>query len=63
MEKNRHSFGERHGQAKLSVWDVLLVREFCRFFYQYEVAKIFGISRSQVSAIYRRKQWSHVAES
>lgn len=50
--------GERHGMAKLSVVEVLAIREM--EVSSRKVAKAFGISQTMVSKIKRGEAWAHV---
>ena len=60
VKKSRHAFGERNGQAKLNERDVLLIREYCQHFTQREIAKIFGVGKSVIGLISRRKIWTRI---
>ncbi len=61
MQRNRLAKGEQHGQAKLTEKDVLEIRsEYQKGVRQKQLAKQYQINQSQVSAIVRRKRWSHI---
>ena len=51
--------GELHGMAILSRDDVSKIRELYKtgIYYQYDLAKMFGISLSQISKIINKKAW------
>lgn len=50
------SRGERHGAAKLTEADVLAIRSMTGVLRK-EIAAIFGVSRTNINAIMRRKSW------
>jgi len=54
--------GSAHPSVKLSVDQVLAIRKLAaeERLPQTKIAKIFGIRQSHVSAIHRRKFWSHI---
>ena len=54
--------GETHGRAKLTSDDVFKIREAVKFKSQREVAKMFGVSKTQVWRIASRKKWAHLPE-
>lgn len=54
--KNRQVKGERNGQAKITLLDVIAIREDHRF--QRVIAKEYGISQQQVSRIRRAERWA-----
>jgi len=63
VRENRHvdNRGERHGNSKLQPEDIKEILSLRKAGYlQHEIAKRFGISRSQVSNICRGKSWSHI---
>lgn len=60
--RNKSTIGEANGFAKLTSDDVFKIREMVKFKTQKEVARLFLISQSSVSAIVRRKQWAHLPE-
>lgn len=54
--------GEAHGNAKLTAEDVLRIRELYDDggYTQKEIARLFGIARTQVSRIVNGHHWRHV---
>ena len=67
MNKGRHGInpmakGETNGKAKLTSDDVFKIREMVKFKSQAEVARLFLISRANVSIIVSRKSWAHLPE-
>ena len=60
-ERQAHQRGELHPSSKLTDEDVLEIRSAAGF-YQRELAKKYGISRSHISMILHRKRWAHIAE-
>lgn len=52
--------GEKAPWAKLTEDDVRAIRKRCETELQREVAESFGISKSMVGMIVRRKRWAHV---
>lgn len=52
--------GERSPLARLSTLDVRVIRRLRGVLFQKDVAKIFGVSTSQVSAIQSRERWAHL---
>jgi hypothetical protein len=66
LKKNRHRHGQLPGETnpnvKLNQKQVLEIRE--RYskggVYQYELAKEYMVTSSQVSSIIRRESWSHI---
>lgn len=52
--------GERHGMAKLTEEQVLLIREQRGITTQVALAARFGVGQSLVSAIQLRKAWPHI---
>jgi hypothetical protein len=59
LNKGRLAFGERQGTAKLTeekVAEIILLKG---KMFQRDVAKLFGISQTQVSRIQARKHWRH----
>lgn len=57
----RGTLGQGNGAAKLSEADVREIRDLCRGgALQWEVAILFGVSRSLVSMIMSGQLWSHV---
>ena len=67
-ENNRHAFanglidrrGEKDSQSKLIESQVLEIRSLCKVMQQKDIAFMFGISKSQVSAIFTKRSWKHV---
>lgn len=54
--------GERHGMAKLTAADVVVIRrDVAAGFTTAEVARSFGVARETVRRIVDRTNWSHVA--
>ena len=53
--------GERNPNSKLNANDVLAIRSAAGF-YQRELAKKYGVSRSLINMILHRKRWAHIAE-
>ena len=64
IKKGRHkpSKGESSGTAKLTSDDVFKIREAVKFKSQREVAKMFGVGKTQVGNIVSRKRWAHLPE-
>ncbi len=61
--KGRTARGERHGNAKLTAADVLLIREAHETLPEATIdgiARGWGVSSSHVYAIVRREKWAHV---
>jgi len=53
--------GEKNGSAKLTVSQVLEIRALAKKgIMQTEIAKLFSIDHTQVSAIVLRKKWKHI---
>ena len=52
--------GEKHSQARLSEKDVLEIRKLYHLFSNRELAIRFGVSRSLICEIYKRKKWKHI---
>lgn len=53
--------GIKNANAKLSVDDILKIRELATLGISYsEIGRRFGISHNQASAIHKRKSWSHI---
>jgi hypothetical protein len=57
--KNRQAKGERHGRAKLSEAQVIAIINDPRT--QYEIARDYSVTRTQVSLIKSGKSWKHVS--
>jgi hypothetical protein len=49
--------GEKQWMAKLKISDVLNIRDLVKYYSQKQVARIYGISRTQVSRIVCHKRW------
>ncbi len=61
VEKKRHAFGSKHGNAKLIERDVKTIRLMYEFGYsQEEISKKFDINKSNVGHIVSRHSWKHV---
>lgn len=66
VAKGRHRYGyqpgERNGSAKLGAEQVEAIRRACgQGQPQRQVARLFGVSQSQVSNIVRRAKWRHLS--
>lgn len=60
VSKKRHSFGAKHGRAKLSDAEVIeIIRWTGRL---QDAADKFGIHKSMISLIRRGKRWTHLAK-
>jgi len=59
VKKKRHSFGEKHPNAKLTEIDVWKIREIYggRELSQDKIALLFGVSQHSISLIVRNKSW------
>lgn len=57
--KQRHSCGERHGPSKLTVADVLAIRE--SHLVRSKLASRYGVSETTIDKIIWRQRWRHVA--
>lgn len=57
-----HKFGSNNGMSKLDENNVLKIRKLYKTgkYYQWEIAKRFGITDSQVSRIVNDKFWKHI---
>ena len=53
--------GTRHHKAKLTENDVIHIRSKAGVMTQDQLSYLFGVSRSQISHIVNRKNWTHVA--
>jgi hypothetical protein len=65
MEKKRHKAwsGENHGMSKLTSAQVLEIRKLCKIKKRHnEIAKMFNVSSSYISAIKRGVTWPHLQE-
>ena len=60
VEHQTSNRGARQGLSKLNAVDVLGIRLLCRSRMQKEVAAEFGVTRSAVCAIVRRKNWGWI---
>lgn len=61
MSKGRHTRGESHGKARLTENQVLKIRELCSLKKPMgEIATMYGVTLANVSAIHRRKSWTHI---
>lgn len=62
--KNRHGrkapIGEYAHSAKITEAQVIEIRSLCGFKKQSEIAKMYNITQSNVSAIINRKNWKHI---
>jgi HNH endonuclease len=58
VERNRIKRGENSPAAKLTESDIRAIRSLP--LKRREVAKIFGVSQPTITAIVRRREWSHV---
>jgi DNA invertase Pin-like site-specific DNA recombinase len=56
------SFGERHGQAKLTEDQVLRIRELAKAgtYTQRRIAEMFGVSQATVAHIKFGRWWKHL---
>lgn len=55
------SAGELHGSAKLTVSDVVAIRELAAIGITHRaLGSIFGVSHTNIGAIVRREQWRHL---
>lgn len=61
IKKGRGANGIKSvGNAKLSVQDVINIREMCKTSAQYKVAQNFNITGSTISEIVNRKTWGYI---
>ncbi len=58
VRKGRQAFGERHGNAKLVRSQIVSIRADQRV--HLEIANAYGVSRTLIGAIKRRRVWAHV---
>ena len=61
--KNRHTKGSKSGMSKLNETQVKEIKLSLKNYYkgiQKDLALKYNISQSQISAIYRNKEWQHV---
>ena len=62
-KKGRMHPGEKHGLSKLNADQVLEIRRLCtEGFSPYNVARMFGVSRSNIQHIVRRSTWKHLVD-
>lgn len=57
-----HPIGERHTQSRLTTSAVIVIRDLCisSSLTQNEIAGLFGVSRTAISAIATGKNWKHL---
>lgn len=60
--KDRHTRGERQGNAKLTDDDVRFIRSQADAMTQTALAEMFGIRQSTIWVIIRRRAWAHVED-
>jgi len=59
--KERHTFGEKSGTAKLEENDVVQIKGMLKLgITQVKIAKMFGVSQIQISRINTGRQWQHI---
>jgi len=61
--KNRHIKGSKSGMSKLNEFQVKQIKNELKNYYkgiQKDLSLKYNISQSQISAIYRNKEWQHV---
>ncbi len=58
--RERHPNGEQLPQSKLTRVDVVEIKRLRGNATQIELAKIYGVSQTLISAIQRRKVWKHI---
>lgn len=64
ISRGRHVHGETHGRAKLCTEDVFAIRSLLeQGISQYALAARFGVARTTIADIKRRKNWSHLIPS
>ncbi len=56
--KGRHAFGSRNGRSKLDADKVFSIRSMHGSISNYKIAKIFGVSESQIRRVAKRQDWS-----
>jgi len=60
-KRNKSPKGEQHGSAKLTISDILAIRELhTQKIQTVEIARRFGVCRSHISEIIHRKFWKHI---
>lgn len=52
--------GENGHSAKLNEWQIRIIRRMKGIMLQKEIAEVFGVSRTNVSAIITGRSWSHI---
>lgn len=57
IAKQRHAYGTRHGQVKLTAKDIVQIRALARCMTGRELAKKFGVCPQQISRIIRGTRW------
>ena len=61
LTKHKNLSGEKHPMSKLTEREVKLIRTYAgEGFKQQELAEMFGVKRSTISAIVTRKSWRHI---
>lgn len=60
VAKGRQQKGSAHGNAKLNEKDVYYLKKLKGWASTRAAAILFGVSRSQVSSVWRGEYWSHV---
>lgn len=63
-DKRKHGtllFGAQAPSAKLTAKDVRRIRVLRANYTQYEVAVMYGVKRSTIQSIDKRKSWAHLA--
>jgi hypothetical protein len=59
--RDNKSCGEDHPAAKLTESDVFSVRRlYDDGWFQYEIAKLFGVGKTAISDIITKKKWAHI---
>jgi hypothetical protein len=57
---NKGCIGELQGRSVLTEKDIFIIRKIGKSKTQKEIAETYNVSRSNISAILRRKSWSHI---
>jgi hypothetical protein len=52
--------GEKASKAILTEKEVKMIRCICAYYSEYKIAKMYGVSRSCIASIIRRRSWKHV---
>lgn len=52
--------GIRAWNSKFTELDIVIIREACKFFSTYKVAKYFGVTQGAVSHVVNRRNWRHI---